>query len=119
MSFDENIYYHPEQYGLTLFGEVEWSDGCYQFDTTAVWKRDLDGAFFMAEDSGCSCPSPFENHTAASLAGPLTGAEVIGLLNSRLDEAKEEDEDEDEYWYGGDLNSIADSIVRLTQRIVG
>jgi hypothetical protein len=56
-----NIYYDPEKFGLTTVGEIDWSDGCYQFDLTVVWKRDFDGRFVYAEDSGCSCPSPFED----------------------------------------------------------
>lgn len=55
-----NIYYSPELAGLVPIGEIDWSDGCYVFDYTAVWKREFDGRFVYAEDSGCSCPSPFE-----------------------------------------------------------
>lgn len=56
-----NIYYDPEKFGLTTIGEIDWSDSCYQFDYTVVWQRASDGRFVYAEDSGCSCPSPFED----------------------------------------------------------
>ncbi len=56
-----NIYSDPEKFGLTTIGEIDWSDGCYNFDYTVVWKRESDGKFVYAEDSGCSCPSPFED----------------------------------------------------------
>lgn len=55
-----NIYYDPEKSGLTTIGEIDWSSGCYEFSLTVVWKR-ADGAFVYGEDSGCSCPSPFED----------------------------------------------------------
>jgi hypothetical protein len=53
-----NIHSEPEAFGLTAFGEVEFSSGSYEFDTLVVW-RDATGAFLYAEDSGCSCPEPF------------------------------------------------------------
>lgn len=56
-----NIYYDPEKFGLSIFDEIEWSDGCYQFDLTVVWRKVNTNEFFYAEDSGCSCPSPFES----------------------------------------------------------
>lgn len=56
-----NIYSSPEKFGLTLIGEIDWSDGCYNFDYTVVWKREFDGKFVYGEDSGCSCPSPFDD----------------------------------------------------------
>lgn len=62
-----DIYYAPEKFGLTTIGEVDFSDGCYQFDLTVVWRRDSDGVFVYADDSGCSCPSPFEDKGIADL----------------------------------------------------
>lgn len=56
-----DVYYSPGKYGLTTIGEIDWSDGCYQFDLTVVWKREADGRFLYADNSGCSCPSPFED----------------------------------------------------------
>jgi hypothetical protein len=54
------IYHNPEKYGLTTIGEIDWSDGEYQFDFTVVW-QDGDESFWYGDDSGCSCPSPFED----------------------------------------------------------
>lgn len=53
-----NLYSSPEKFGLV---EVEWSDGCYQFDLTVVWRDTQTGALYFADDSGCSCPVPFES----------------------------------------------------------
>lgn len=68
-----NIYSSPEKFGLTTIGEVDWSSGSYEFDLTVVWKRESDGKFVYAEDSGCSCPSPFED----------TGIEDLTVLRKR------------------------------------
>ena len=54
-----NIYYSPEAYGLTVVADIDKSSGCYEFDTFVVWK-DASGRYYWAEDSGCSCPAPFE-----------------------------------------------------------
>lgn len=56
---DENLYYSPEAFNLSFVGEIEWSSGSYEFDLTAVWRTNS-GQFVFAEDSGCSCPAPFE-----------------------------------------------------------
>lgn len=58
MSYETNPYYHPEVHGLTIVGSVD-CDGDYGFDMFVVW---TDGkALYWGQDSGCSCPSPFED----------------------------------------------------------
>lgn len=42
---------------------IDWSDGCYQFDITLAYYQPSTGKFVWADDSGCSCPSPFEDYT--------------------------------------------------------
>ena len=60
---------------------LELQDEPWSFYLVTV-ERDEKG-FYLATDSGCSCPTPFENHTNDDLTGPLTldGAveEVVGL----------------------------------------
>lgn len=74
--YDDNIYYSPEKHGLKLIAEVDLSEPCYSFDKLAVW-RDDEG-FYLATDSGCSCPSPFENYAGkADITGPLSRADAI------------------------------------------
>lgn len=65
MDYESNVYYSPEKWGLEIVGEIEFSDGCYQFDTRVIWKNEK-GEFFTARDSGCSCPTPFEDYNAMS-----------------------------------------------------
>jgi hypothetical protein len=63
-----SIYYSPEEHGLEVFGVLDEPDMCYEFHTLAVWKGLHDGRLRYAEDSGCSCPSPFEEcHSTADL----------------------------------------------------
>lgn len=66
-----DVYYQPEEFGLTIFGSIEDPEADYSFDTLMVWK-DQEGSLFWAQDSGCSCPSPFENFTSIDDLHKLT-----------------------------------------------
>lgn len=59
---DANPYYNPEQCGLKKIAEVDYTDGCYQFDLRVVWRELATGKLYTARDSGCSCPCPFEDY---------------------------------------------------------
>jgi hypothetical protein len=61
MAYDGNVYYSPEKWGFEVVAEVEYSDGDYQFDTRVVWRDRTTGTLYTARDSGCSCPTPFED----------------------------------------------------------
>jgi len=60
MKFEDNPYYHPEKCGLEKVAELEHSSGSFEFDTQVVWRHLDSGKLYWAEDSGCSCPIPFE-----------------------------------------------------------
>lgn len=79
-----NLYSDPEKFGLATVGEVEWSDGCYQFDLTVVWRDTTTGALYYAEDSGCSCPSPFEDTGRDSLTLIDRPQAFIDHINKRV-----------------------------------
>lgn len=81
-----NFYTDPADFGLKLIGEIEWGDGCYSFDLTVVWRRDFDGKLVYAEDSGCSCPSPFEDQGIPDLT-LCTADQLQVQLNKRADDA--------------------------------
>lgn len=66
MTYGRNIYSSPEKYGFSTFGEIDFA-GSYEFDITAVLRAEATGAFFYLSDSGCSCPTPFENTTVEEL----------------------------------------------------
>lgn len=80
--YSPDPYHQPEAFGLTLLGSVDRYEPDYSFDIVAVWYHE-DGRLFVGSDSGCSCPSPFEDST--SLAD-LTEVQGWGELQSRLQE---------------------------------
>lgn len=59
---DPNPYYNPEKFGMKQVGMIDFSSGYYEFDYRVVWKH-KDGTYYTARDSGCSCPTPFEDYT--------------------------------------------------------
>lgn len=56
-----NIYYSPEKFGLEIVDEVEWDNEAWQFNLTVAWRDKTTGQIYYGSDSGCSCPSPFED----------------------------------------------------------
>lgn len=54
------FYYDPSSIGLTEVAEIDAGDG-YDFNKVTLW-RDTEGKLWAAADSGCSCPTPYENH---------------------------------------------------------
>lgn len=55
-----NPYYDPEKCGLEIVVNIS-KDISYEFDMVIVWKDVETGKLYMGHDSGCSCPTPFEN----------------------------------------------------------
>lgn len=90
-----NMYYNPEDYGLEVVGQFEWTEPNWSFDTLVVWKEKR-GRYWIGEDSGCSCPTPFENITDINqLDGPYTKDGLRKRLNFRIEE-----QTAGEYHYG-------------------
>lgn len=74
-----DVYYNSSDFGLDLVGEVEWSEEDYSFDLTAVWK-DSTGQLYFGSDSGCSCPSPFEEFTKIEDLTKASRHEILAYL---------------------------------------
>ena len=53
---------------------IDLADLDYEFDILGVDIRE-DG-IYLGTDSGCSCPSPWENHTKDDFTGPLTAEQA-------------------------------------------
>lgn len=68
MSWDKNLYYAPEAFGLKVIGELNDPDADYSFYDFVVWKHEETGKIYWASDSGCSCPCPFEDYTSLESA---------------------------------------------------
>ncbi len=83
-----NIYYNPEKFGLTVIGEIDYGE-MYEFDKIVVWERS-DGVYVWGADSGCSCPTPFEDTTLDELefVGPLKYFVVTLTKNPNAKERK-------------------------------
>jgi len=95
VSWDCNVWAHPHKFGLEAVGDIEWGEPCYSFDTTIV-RRDKDGQMYYADDSGCSCPSPFEDFDSiASLTG-CTVAELQQHLEERVETSYLNDGEKDQ-----------------------
>lgn len=81
-----NMYYSPDDFGLTLVTTFNRSEPDYSFDFVCVWHNE-DG-YYIAGDSGCSCPSPFEQYTSVDqLEGPLDFSETVAAIASYAQEA--------------------------------
>lgn len=62
---------------LEHVSEYEKSEPCYSFDTLRVVFDPETNKYHVGEDSGCSCPEPFENfRTLADWGAPLTAREA-------------------------------------------
>lgn len=80
-----NIYYDPEHFGLVKVTEFERSEPCYSFDTFVVWYSKDNDTYYWGSDSGCSCPSPFEdfgyNETDSLVVNLLAAEDVLNDLD--------------------------------------
>lgn len=104
-----DVYYEPESLGLTSVGTVDWSREAWSFDLTAVWK-DAEGKFYWADDSGCSCPSPFEMINRLDMLNSGTAHDVAAYLNGRLESEKESS------YFPGDV--VSAEVVQLISRVM-
>lgn len=78
--YDSNIYYSPEKFDLAPLAELELSEPDYSFDTLVVWRHTKTGRLYWAHDSGCSCPSPFEDYTSIDMLNELVPANFGDVL---------------------------------------
>jgi hypothetical protein len=82
----ENIYYSPEKFGLEVVGSFDWAEPDYSFDMLVVW-RESRGKYWVGQDAGCSCPSPFEDvHDVNSLDGPYSKEGLRKRINWLINE---------------------------------
>lgn len=68
---DPDPYHQPEAFDLTIVGVLGDPSACWSFNDLAVWQH-TDGRLFWARDSGCSCPSPFEDYTSLDQLTAIT-----------------------------------------------
>jgi len=99
--YETNPYYNPNELGLKILHTHDFSDGNYCFDFRVVWLHEETRRLYTARDSGCSCPSPFENYNKVD---DLEVADFVELI----DEAREQQKSD---WYSGD--DIAEYVSKL------
>ena len=87
MSWENNPYYHPEKFGLVTVAELEMRERNYDFWIVAVWRHTETGKLYWASDSGCSCPSPFEDYHSLDDLTPLS-SESYGELERYVADAQ-------------------------------
>ena len=93
MGWDKpDVYYQPEKFNLTPVAEINYTMYDYTFDFRVVWK-DNEGQLYTARDSGCSCPSPFEDYTDLAMLDRVSLSELEAIVR---EEVKEDD------WRSGD-----------------
>lgn len=81
MSSEKNPYSSPELFGLELIGTLSEEDLSYEFNEFAVWKNKK-GELFYAQDSGCSCPSFFEDFDGEETLIKITKENFIDFENA-------------------------------------
>jgi hypothetical protein len=86
-----DVYSSPSHFGCEVLGTIQWTPSNYDFDLTIVLRDLVTGKLYWADDSGCSCPSPFED--CQSLDDCQTGGleSLQEHLQGRLDEARKDD----------------------------
>jgi hypothetical protein len=73
-----NPYYNPEKLDLEMssYNDPNLS---YEFNTLCFWAT-KNGQIYSASDSGCSCPTPFENYEGYTQKEVLQKLERVGSL---------------------------------------
>lgn len=66
MGYYQDVYSSPELHGLRIVETHEAPDLSYEFDMVVLWEDIKTRKRYWARDSGCSCPSPFENVRSVS-----------------------------------------------------
>ena len=75
-----NVYYDPADFGLVLVETLDEAGLSYEYNTLIVLQHTASKRLFWASDSGCSCPTPFENyHFSSSESGINTDLTEINL----------------------------------------
>jgi hypothetical protein len=72
MDYEHNFYYNPKESDLEIVWTLEEPDLSYEYNMLVVWKHIPTGKFYYASDSGCSCPSPFEDFNKLEELAELT-----------------------------------------------
>ncbi|MFA5152732.1 MAG: hypothetical protein WC554_09250 [Clostridia bacterium] len=81
--YEMNPYYNPEKCGLQLVYSYDRDDEPYQFNLVALWKHLATGKYYVGEDSGCSCPTPFEDFNSLADMTEVDEHEIKRILDQQ------------------------------------
>lgn len=98
-----DIYYYPEKYDLEIVTSIDYSGGNYEFDYRVVWRHKSTGKLYTARDSGCSCPTPFENYMTIE---SLEEYSYNYVRNEALEESRKD------YYVGDSISEFIDKLPR-------
>lgn len=113
-----DLYNQPEAFGLTPIGEFEWEAPDYSFDFEVVWQSKEDPElFYWARDSGCSCPSPFEEFTTLDHNDVKSGTKA-DVINDLLDSLRMLKESATSSYGKSNLANAEPQILELIGRMV-
>jgi hypothetical protein len=73
-----NPYYDPAKLELEML-EFDEPDLSYEYDTLCFWATAA-GQIYSASDSGCSCPTPFEDYEGETQTEVIQKLERVGSL---------------------------------------
>ena len=77
-----NPYYDPAKLGLTML-KFDEPDMCYEYNTLCFWVTES-GQVYSASDSGCSCPTPFEEYEGENQKQVIQKLERVGSLEQAI-----------------------------------
>ena len=108
---DPDVYNQPEALNLKLIGALHDPSAYYDFDMLIVLQH-VDGRLFYACDSGCSCPSPFEDFTTLESLTPITADNWPNFARAVLEHADYEPNQEDTN-FAADKTQLLAEVARL------
>lgn len=101
-----------------LRGEVQWGPRSYDFDISGVFVNTETGQVYYAEDSGCSCPSPWEYTRVSALTEITRVQDWIDHTESRLAEQYYDwSSDADEKSTLAAHGPTVDEVARVTETV--
>lgn len=86
--------------------EIEQSNYSYEFDLWAIFFDPAAQTFYVGQDSGCSCPMPWERVSTEDLEGPYTFVEVL----RELDKMVLDHPNSDKGWFVDDAMDARDRL---------
>ncbi len=81
--YDKNVYYNPEKAGVEIVAALD-PPLSYEFDIVILVRDVKDGKLYAAHDSGCSCPTPFENVAGLHDMTPITKTSDLKPLVAQI-----------------------------------